>query len=310
MAEWSVQRVVRGDGTSDDTKFVFQNGVSYASDKCRGGNSTFWAIEDGSVLMCDRQKYADKVKPGFGVSNLPEVSCQSSSTKKGIESSLTGSSRFSSSVASKTRVGTWKREESIPPVNTKKVAEIAGLLMKQWLREHSGVVRDIGGPNARKQVVQLRRWYLRDYGEVFWDQEDLMCVYTEQVHALDALRGRTVQFAYRIVLQSELPTVGSLSGIFALLRHLKSIVPPHQYARVEMKVRKEDEWKYIDRAPFNWLSTQRRCFVVQFEQPGKSDHDAFVKERGRVVWDNERRSPVELNPDYHRLSTGVNECHG
>ena len=45
--------------------------------------------------------------------------------------------------------------------------------------------------------------------------------------------------------------------------------------------------------------------MVQFDIPGKLDHTVCVDGRRRVVWDNGKECPLELNPNSLRLCRGV-----
>lgn len=90
-----------------------------------------------------------------------------------------------------------------------------------------------------------------------------------------------------------------------LLRQLTKMVPPHQHARLQLQRLTKEEKAVCRRNPCAWLSAQRRCLVVQFLEPGKSNHVVCLDGYRRLVWDSEEEYPVDLNPDSLRLCTGV-----
>ena len=101
------------------------------------------------------------------------------------------------------------------------------------------------------------------------------------------------------------PDIGNVGGMAETLRQMKALVPPHVYARVELRGLSKAEKQAMGKEPYLWLSKQRRCSVVQFDLPGNVNHILCVDGQRRLVWDNEEDYPVELNADSLRLCRGV-----
>ena len=177
--------------------------------------------------------------------------------------------------------------------------------LTEWLYNNEGVVRDLGGLGSRAYVAGLQRWETHEYGPVLWKEDKGMCGASAVVHALDAVRGRKIALGYRRKLQELRPVIAGLRGLAEVLRQMKAHVPPQIYARVELQKIGKAEKQAFERAPYTWLCEQRRCFVVQFEVPGKLNHAVCVDGRRKLVWDNEQGYPVELNPDSLRLCTSM-----
>ena len=60
-----------------------------------------------------------------------------------------------------------KGERNLMTKTREKVTNITvAQRLAQWLKEKSGVIREIGGHGAREAVVELRRWHRTEYGRV------------------------------------------------------------------------------------------------------------------------------------------------
>lgn len=84
-----------------------------------------------------------------------------------------------------------------------------------------------------------------------------------------------------------------------VLRQMKPQVTACVYARLRLQGLKSDERQQFDNLFHNWLSVQRRCFVVQFVVPEKVE--LVVDGRRRLVWDSKEEYPIELNADSLRF---------
>lgn len=61
---------------------------------------------------------------------------------------------------------------------------------------------------------------------------------------------------------------------------------PMRYARVQLQILKNTDAKECKMKPYKWLSSDRRCFVVQLKAPGMSDHAVCVDSRWKLVYDS------------------------
>ena len=86
MADWAVERVVVGDGCTDDTGATLCRGQLYASEVRHGGNEIFWAVEEGSLQVWERRTPAERLKAALRFTNgqsaedseVTHQSCESS----------------------------------------------------------------------------------------------------------------------------------------------------------------------------------------------------------------------------------------
>lgn len=82
------------------------------------------------------------------------------------------------------------------------------------------MIRDIGGPNCQKRVVQLQKFQRSDYGKLLWGHDEGMCGNASLVHEIDCLRGRTVVLTYARKLQELQTSICALSEMGETVRQL------------------------------------------------------------------------------------------
>lgn len=308
MREYTVEKAVVGDVTVDDSGYALRKSVLYASGKRREGNGTFWAVRKGSLNAWDKQKPGKKMKMALAL------------TTKMHNQNGVGKAKGSQTAEDSGCSGHAGDEDSTQPCDEQLDKSIGGDAkeggepVEQWLRENEGVVRDLGGPGARRHVAELMRFHVHEYGDVLWGaDEDGMCACAALVRAVDAVRGHSVATCYREKLRKLRPSIDSLSGMAELLREMIAQVHERYYARVELRRLKKEELQafssdsaiHTGKAPYECLNQKRRWFVVRFEVPGKLDHVVFVDGRRSLVWDNEEGYPVALNPDSLCLCSGL-----
>lgn len=164
---------------------------------------------------------------------------------------------------------------------------------------------DIGGPGCRRPVAQLKRWQCYDYGKKLWGHDAGMCGAAALAHAVNCVRGKSIALAYVKKLKELRPAIWNLSGMAETVRQLVAHLPSHVFARDELRNLKKDERREFTAYLHQWLSEQRRVFVVQFVQVGKANHSVCVDGHRRLIWDNKENIPLELNADSLRMCSGL-----
>lgn len=317
MTDWAVERVVCGDGSTDESGVTLTEGLIYGSEKRRGGYDTFWVIEAGSLSVWEKQNPENRLHSALQLTNrkcgMKEMSKSNTSSD---ETALTIGSNSEEQIDGRESrcatddIGSSDCSDSVMEGKrhhgqTGLKADRAGCVMIKWLRSNPGVIRDIGGPGARKPIASLQKWYELNYGPVIFAAGDGMCAAATLVHAIDSVCGRIIANCYKEKFISIKPEVNNLSGMAELLRQMKAQVPNRFYARVELQRIKKCDRKIFEENPYSFLCDASDCFVVQFDLPGKVDHVVCVDGRRGIIWDNEEKYPLLLNKDSLRLCSGT-----
>lgn len=132
-----------------------------------------------------------------------------------------------------------------------------------------------------------------------------MCGAAMFLHAIDAVRGRSVADCYLVKLRAILAVIDNLEGTAGAFQEMKAPVSAQLYALVLPQGPKKYDRQALERAPYEWLSQQKRCFVVQFVVMKELDHAVCADGRRRLLWGNEEEYSIELHEYSLRICCGV-----
>lgn len=146
-------------------------------------------------------------------------------------------------------------------------------------------------------MAELEKCHIEQYDPELWRSHHGMYRSAPSFNAIDMIRCEKVAMSYLDKPRTVRPSIGNHSGLAEVLRQMKSLVPAHLHARVEMQKVNKVDLPQFEEGPYTWLVSQKWCFVLHLNMAGKVDEIVCVNGYRSLVLDDEGNYVVVSNED-------------
>lgn len=261
MAEFSIERLVFGDGSTDNSKRRLDENVYYGSTSRYGGYETFYEVELDSIFLFDCRL------PPYIAEKLT-VTAQTEETPE-------------------TRID-------------------YGCMLKEWLKEHKGVIADISGPGKRSNIRGISRMYVKDYGMVFMRCNAGLCALSAVANCFNQLVGREKALLVREKLRGGSVHVQTLRDITRIMRMVQA--DPTIAVKTSVQRIPKADMSEFKKDGFAYLCGLQQCAIVRLVERGKVDHVIVVDGRRKLIIDSAARYPLRLERKILKLCGGTSSA--